>query len=269
MDFSRPTITDALELFEGNWWSVNRFNMYLIRFGLDEVVPETLGTKPTRIAKLASHFIKNPDLKGPDGSNAVLETIEFILKRTPGSPISAASLALTRSLQLDGYEIQSDGTLTSVLPATMLLAPRRTDVEELLSKFKFTDAVGHLQQGHAAHARGDWAAANGQIRTFIESLFEAFAQKLLPAPVPVTSHARREQLSKLSPPFIDPNLNEWDSTTTKKDGFVQGFWKLLHSNGSHPGLSDGDDCTFRLQVAYLVADRFLKRFKKRTSSLAP
>ena len=139
------------------------------------------------------------------------------------------------------------------------LTQRETEVESRLLKLGFTVAEGHLKQAVSAHTRGEWAAANSQMRTFVESLFDSFADKLLPAPPPTTSHGRREQLARLSPPFIDPALNEWDFTSN--NGFVQGFWKRLHPSGSHPGLSDEDDCTFRLQMVYLVAHRFLKRFE--------
>lgn len=97
------------------------------------------------------------------------------------------------------------------------------------------------------------------MRSFVESLFDSFADKLLPHPLSSSSYARREQLAKLNPPFIDPTLNEWDFTSSK--GFVQGFWNRLHPSGSHPGLSDEDDSTFRLQLVFLVVYRFLKRYE--------
>lgn len=262
MNFSRNTIVEALQLFEGSYWTTARFERYLFKFGLEKVAPPSSGSKPGRINVLISHFIEGSSQAGPGGGNIVLETIELILKSHAGtSSLAGAFPSLAHSLRLDGYSINDDGSLASILPTSTPLAPKETEVERLLSKFEFTIAEGHLEQAVTAHTRGDWAAANAQMRSFVESLFDSFSEKLLPASRPATSHGRREQLAKLSPPFIDPALNEWDFGPN--GGFVQGFWRRLHSNGSHPGLSDEDDCTFRLQLVYLVAHMFLTRFDNR------
>lgn len=257
MPFSRTTIVEAVQLFES--WTTANFERFLFKFGLEEVAPPTIGFKPARINAVIGYFLAKPDEVGPGGANAVLETIDFILKSRAGAgSLASYHPALANALRLDGYTMNDDGTLKSTLPASLPLAPKETEVETLLLKFSFTIAEGHLKQAVSAHTRGDWAAANSQMRTFVECLFDSFADKLLPTPLPPTSHGRREQLSKLNPPFIDPALNEWDFTSN--GGFVQGFWKRLHPSGSHPGLSDEEDCTFRLQLVYLVAHRFLRRF---------
>ena len=258
MHFSRNTIVEALQLFEG--YTTAQFERYLFKFHLETIASGSIGFKPARINAVIAHFLANPSLTGPNGTNIVLETIEFILKSRAGtSSLASYYPLLAHSLQLDGYSIKDTGSLTSVLPTSAPLAPKETEVESLLSKFGFTVAYGHLKQAVSAHTRGEWAAANSQMRTFVESVFDSFADKLLPAPLPPSSHERREQLATLNPPFIDPALNEWDSKSG--NGFVQGFWKRLHPSGSHPGLSDEDDCTFRLQLVYLVAHRFLKRLE--------
>lgn len=254
MSFSRNTIIEALKLFEG--WHTAEFERYLLQFELENVAPPSIGSKPKRINAVMSYFISNPSLVGPKGANIVLETIEFIFKSRQGANPAEYYPSLVHSLQLDGYAINSDGTLVSILPVSVPLAAKQTEVESQLLKFGFSIAEGHLKQANSAHTRGDWAAANSQMRTFVESLFDSFAEKLLPAPLPATSHLKREGLAKLNPPFIDPSLNEWDFSQHGGCGFVQGFWKRLHPDGSHPGLSDEDDCTFRLQLVYLVAHRF-------------
>ncbi len=80
MSFSRATIIEALGSLER--WNTNEFNPYLLRFSLEDLIPESLGTKPTRINGLIQYFISNPHQNGPGGSNIILETIEFILKKT-------------------------------------------------------------------------------------------------------------------------------------------------------------------------------------------
>lgn len=48
----------------------------------------------------------------------------------------------------------------------------------LLDRYNFAAPRGHLDQGIVAHARGGWAAANAQLRTFIESLYNSISTRL-------------------------------------------------------------------------------------------
>jgi hypothetical protein len=56
--------------------------------------------------------------------------------------------------------------------------------------------------------------------------------------------------------FLSQARNEW-----RQDGkgFIQGLFKLLHTQGSHPGLSDEDDSAFRLHVVLVTARSYLRR----------
>jgi len=50
------------------------------------------------------------------------------------------------------------------------------EVHQLLKHFGCTEPLRHLGQEIEAHARGDWAAANAQFRTFLGSLFDEVAR---------------------------------------------------------------------------------------------
>lgn len=65
--------------------------------------------------------------------------------------------------------------VTAWLPSEMDLPAADDEVHQLLKHFGFLQSMGHLDQAIQAHTTGDWAAANGQTRTFIESLFEEIA----------------------------------------------------------------------------------------------
>jgi hypothetical protein len=52
-------------------------------------------------------------------------------------------------------------------------------------------------------------------------------------------------------------LNEWDDNGL---GFINGLMKRLHPKGSHPGLPDEEDSTFRLHIVLLTARLLLTRF---------
>src|SRR2546425_339298 len=117
MHFSRNTIVEALQLFEG--YTTAQFERYLFKFHLETIASGSIGFKPARINAVIAHFLANPSLTGPNGTNIVLETIEFILKSRAGtSSLASYYPLLAHSLQLDGYSIKDTGSLTSVLPTS-------------------------------------------------------------------------------------------------------------------------------------------------------
>ena len=50
----------------------------------------------------------------------------------------------------------------------------------LLDRYGFGTAKGHLEQAMENHARGNWAAANGQLRTFFDALLDGITERLEP-----------------------------------------------------------------------------------------
>jgi len=147
--------------------------------------------------------------------------------------------------------------LRRALPQVLDLPAADDEVHLLLDGYGFAVPKGHLDQGIAAHARGDWAAANAQFRPFIESLFDSIAEHLAAgAPLPAARNQRRIWLANRNPPFFLAALNEWDG---QGHGFLEGFFRRLHPAGAHPGLSDEDDSTFRLHLVLLVGRNLLRR----------
>lgn len=67
--------------------------------------------------------------------------------------------------------------------------------------------------------------------------------------------------------FLAIDRQEW---TADGRSYIEGLFKMLHTDGSHPGLSDEDHCTFRLHVVLVAARTFLRRLQQgRLSSLPP
>ena len=129
--------------------------------------------------------------------------------------------------------------------------------DSVVGKLVESVSRGHLDQGIAAHVRGDWAAANAQFRSFIESLFDSVAEHLADgAALPPVGNQRRIWLANRNPPFFLADLNEWDG---QGHGFIEAFFRRLRPAGAHPGLSDEDDSTFRLHLVLLVARNLLRR----------
>jgi len=52
--------------------------------------------------------------------------------------------------------------------------------------------------------------------------------------------------------------NEW---TQDGKSYINGLFKMLHTDGSHPGLSDEDHSTFRLHIVLVTARTFLRRLR--------
>lgn len=163
------------------------------------------------------------------------------------------------ALKRDGFTLDENEHLQPTMPPAINVPATDDEVHMLLDRFGFATSKGHLDEAVACHTRGNWAAANGQIRTFVESLLDEIAIRLDPTSAALaTSENRRQRLAVLAPPFLQTDLNEWDGTGKN---FTNGLLKRLHANGPHPGLSDEEDCTFRLHLVLLCGRLFLRRLQ--------
>ena len=267
--FSSVTLAELGNSLE-RMLTVSEFDRLLLRFGVHEVPGVSTGSKPNRVNALIRWLVEHPEHNGPGGSPLAFEIIEEVLRGIRDQSFYHVSeddpseiLAdLYNSLLRDGFQI-NEYRLISVLPIEADLPEREDELSQLLDVHDFSTPKGHLEQAISAHARGDWASANSQLRTFIESLFDCIAEMLIPDvfATHTTSEARRAALASLPRSFFMSELNEW---LDNGGGFVQGFWRRLHPQGSHPGLSDRIDSTFRLHLVILVGHHFLKRLSEWT-----
>ena len=171
---------------------------------------------------------------------------------------------LVRALALDGFIIEwsedygAPPLLRAALPDDVDLPSTDDEVHQLLKHFGFSTALGHLDQAVEAHTRGDWAAANSQTRTFIESLFEQIAHHIDPVAAAAAGSAENRRAWLAEKEFLSKQRNEW---TNDGKNYVNGLFKMLHTEGSHPGLSDDDRSTFRLHIALVTARTYLRRLR--------
>ena len=261
--FTRPTLVAAVELLEQHTHA--RFNQMVLRLGLeDEVTASTTLSVANKCALLGRIVVQRAE--------AVCDTLEGTMSLGEAVIRQAAQLALeqsdhplqtafARGVARDGYVLTWDSygrnpSLRMALPEEIQLPQTDDEVHELLTKFGFATPLGHLGQAIEAHTRGDWAAANGQLRTFIESLFDDIARNIRPqeAAQRATSENKRALLAEIG--FLASDRNEW---TTDGKNYINGLFKMLHTEGSHPGLSDEDHSTFRLHVVLVTARTFLRR----------
>ena len=169
---------------------------------------------------------------------------------------------LANSLKRDGF-IVKETKLKKMLPSEIDASVTESELFSLLKKFNFNIALGHLEQAISNHSQGKWAGANAQFRPFIESLLIDICKKLLPKNECDSASIAINLLSKtINPPFLRMDLNEVESAKCSKP-FIEGFWKRLHPEGTHPGLSDEEDSTFRYHMTVVVAYYLLKRLSTR------
>jgi hypothetical protein len=266
--YSRRTILAAADTIANfGHTGVDRF---LLEHGLEN--SGIVGSLQARANGLARYLLANPEQLDQDGRNLTNTVVEDLVQRAMSRCIGGypsgfqlerfqeSYPALHRALERDGFTVE-DGRLRRALPAALDLPAADDEVHSLFDHFGFSTAKGHLDQAVAAHVRGEWAAANAQFRPCIESLLDEIVDRLAGgAPIPPPGHQRRQWLARTNPPFFIGELNEWTGQGT---GFLEGFYRRLHPQGSHPGLSDEEDSTFRLHMVLLVARLLLRRLRQR------
>jgi len=261
--FTRPTIIAAVAYLG---WGAGQadFNNLTLRLGLENEIPYDTGLSVAKKANLLGRIVvqrPGDQVETLEGTLSLAEAVvrEAVQVARP-EPLHDSEIALARGLARDGYVISFDENerprLRAALPQELGLPAVDDEVHQLLKHFGFVESIGHLDQGIEAHARGDWAAANAQFRTFLESLFNAIALQVRgdSEVAPLNSENRRQLLAKIG--FLAEDRNEW---TMDGKNYINGLFKMLHTDGSHPGLSDEDHSTFRLHVVLVTARTFLRR----------
>ena len=255
------TLVAAAEVLEAH--SQAAFNQMIIRLELEWDVPNsTTVSVRKKCAELSRIVTNRPDtpldtFEGPMTLRdaVVREAIAVTQHDSRWEPQER----FARALAYDGFSLtwKDDGKpeLRPSLPVELLGAKVDDEVHGLLETHRLTTPCGHLDQALNAHVRGDWAAANAQLRAFMESLLDGIACSLRPNETQaMTSENRRSLLGRLG--FLSKERKEW---TDDGKNFVNGLFKLLHTEGSHGGLSDGEHSTFRLHLVLVTARNFLRR----------
>lgn len=278
--FSRRTVLKAIRVL-ANALDQDDINYFLLELGQEVKVAVDSGSELGRMNNLMDFVDLHP------GYEVDNESIELIIVKKavsmfppiyweelfPKLPDLSPSdfdhwepryvegmIELTRTLQQDGYDLK-DKSLKRSLPVDIGLPDIKSNLAQLLETHGMTITKGHLDQALDAHAHGNWASANAQLRTFFEALIDQIAEKS--DPNAQNRNMRRDihsTLGKLARSnFLLGHLNEWSGDGK---GFVNGLIKLLHTEGSHPGLSDEYGSTFRLHIVLLTGMLLLRRYDR-------
>lgn len=266
--FTRPTAAAAVALLDKRL-SQAQFDHLVLRLGaendIDSDATVSVSKKAAQLGRLlmtqGTQEVQTLDGTVTLAEAAVREAVALTIRTDNPGPEQER---LARALALDGFVIEwSDDygdppVLRAALPQDVDLPATDDELHHLLKHFGFTMTLGHLDQAIEAHTRGDWAAANSQTRTFVESLFEQIALHIDPAEATAAGSAENRRALLADRGFLSKARNEW---TNDGKNYVNGLFKMLHTEGSHPGLSDEDHSTFRLHLALVTARAFLRRLR--------
>ena len=278
--FSRRTVLKAIRVL-ANALDQDDINYFLLELGQEVKVAVDSGSELGRMNNLMDFVDLHP---GYEVDNESIESVivkkavsmfpsiywEELFPKLPDlSPSDLGHwepryvegmIELTRTLQQDGYDLK-DRSLKPSFPIDIGLPEKKSDLAQLLETHGMITTKGHLDQALDAHAQGNWASANGQLRTFFESLIDQIVEKSDPnGRNRNMRHGIHSNLGKLaSSNFLLEHLNEWSEDGR---GFVNGLIKLLHTEGSHPGLSDEYGSTFRLHIVLLTGMLLLQRYDR-------
>lgn len=261
--FSERTLLEAVDLFRDSLKSaeIDRLILRLLpdRSPARVSALKEFSSKQKKVNEITQFAQQDPNQQTALGSYLWDE----IVTEAASLPKARCSAAFINALARDGFTLEDDGTIRRALPCIAELPRTDDEVHVLLDKLNMHTAKGHLDQAIEIHSGGNWAAANAQLRTFLQELFDEIARRIDRTRATDISPGEnmRQLLATTDPPFLQESMGEWS-----QDGknFINGVFKRLHSRGSHPGLSDDDDSTFRLHLVLIVARHYLRRAQQRT-----
>ena len=181
-------------------------------------------------------------------ADLVQSTLLQITDWQAGQPVVTGLIA---SLQIDGLEIR-DGRLLPTTPGPATLAPEVSGLEFDLEAAGLGVAATHYRQANDNLAQGNFEAANGQVRSFLENLLISIC-RLTSGRTFSDAGAALKHMRQSA--FLD--ASEFNST--------RGFWDASHTNGPHHGLSNQDEALFRLHVATAIGRYVLRKLAARAT----
>jgi hypothetical protein len=223
----------------------------ILEAGADRWAPRDWPNKLTRLQHLFGAMRESGD---DDAGRAALELATLVLNA--GAPRRRGAFSESRpadwwdgivaEVAADGldYDVEQ-GRLVPAVPG-LQVADETTWIEAWLHGHGWATAAGHYRQALDSFAARNWASANSQLRTFLEDLIPAAAEKV--------SGSRPKEVQAA----LDA-LRKGDILLDDEFGFAKGLWSLCQPGGSHPGLSDDEEARFRLLTVSSYARFLLSR----------
>ena len=153
--------------------------------------------------------------------------------------------ALLASLALDGLEWGVD-RLVPAMPVPAQPSPQVSALEMDLDGRGLPVAATHYRQAIDNFVDGNFEAANGQLRSFLEALFRGMG---------VLNGAQ----ANVGPNAAVLHLRTVGHLDDAECQFLRGLWAGAQDNGPHAGLSNEEEATFRLHASTAAARYILRK----------
>lgn len=158
---------------------------------------------------------------------------------------------LDAALRADGYQVR-EGELVPVLSPLVEAVKEEGIVERLLGKRGFDIAKNHLTQSYENYVEGNWEAANGALRSFLQDVFDQIALIIAP------QEARRKEPGGERRKLLqEKGFIESDAEAK----LVSTFFQFASHKGSHPGISNESDSRLRRYIAIALASYYLEKLE--------
>jgi hypothetical protein len=172
--YSRKTILKATDILASS--DHGDFDRFLLEHDLEGRIGG--GSVRDRANSFARYLLEHPDDE-EDGRNLTDLIVDGLIDGAIRNCLQYGQFNhatfyeryanLNRALERDGFTVE-DGRIRRTLPQALDLPRADDEVHTLLQHYGFAVPVGHLDQAITAHGRGEWAGANGQLRTFAEQI---------------------------------------------------------------------------------------------------
>ncbi len=152
-----------------------------------------------------------------------------------------------------GWDVR-DGHIVPALTATPEVAEMESLLLEKLSSFGWQVATRHLKSAQRSYEDSNWTACNSQLRTFLQEVCDQIAATRYPKES-ATKNAGGERRKLLSSKGF---------LSKEESGYLEHLFKLLHTAGAHPGISDERTARMRRFVTETTALYLIEKLEGST-----
>ncbi|MEW6066077.1 MAG: hypothetical protein AB1538_13095 [Bacillota bacterium] len=249
--FSERTMAECCSIIH-NVMTDAQLDNFFTKFGLQQIYRRlpTGSAKLKRIQEVVAYLSRPGAMKDTDDlwDRLILEIIEILYGKIGDKKSSWSNIE--DALRADGYEIEN-GKVVLSLPQSGEVKQIYDKIEKKLGKMGLGVPLRHLEQARENYNLQLWESANASIRSFLEAVFNEIAEKLPTYPQNGIDQGgkRRQFLAEVN--FISKDESE----------LLKHLFKILHTSGSHPGISNESDCSSRILMSVGIAWRVLSRVK--------
>ena len=246
----RRSIAALIEIMD-QYRTDTQIENLLFKYGLDE---RYIGpNKKSRLGKVF-HPLAHDDADKSELDNAwelCNEVVSDLLDSGRWSGYSEQNQrfyeSFRESLRIDGADLV-EGRIVSFLSPSVEPGLEQSVLESRLKQYGFGTASNHLNHALDLASNSKWEPANGEVRSFLESICEAIAAKIYSGSgkSPVRGDARKF-------------LAEQGFLNDRESKLLYSLFQVLHGEGGHAGTSSSADCHRRRLMAVSMANYYLER----------